>query len=108
MKKKFFKTSLVIAIALGFAPKANSAVTLQNITDLIGKYCYPQSNDCGTAREPFYDTSKAECLCHNSEHQYYNKTERQCQLKCPSGSVIEATTTCPAGMYQFKIKRIDE
>ncbi len=104
------KKSIIAMVMLlsTFVPKANAAITLQNIKDLIGKYCYPLVEDCGTAYEPVYSNSDSKCICHNTTHQYYNQDNRKCELKCPAGQVVKATSKCPAGMYQFKIKRIDE
>ena len=50
MKIKVSVIATTILLA-SFIPKANSAVTLQNIKDLLGKYCYPKLEDCGTARD---------------------------------------------------------
>ena len=103
------KISVITAILIsGFSPKSYSAITIQNIKDLLGKYCYPLEEDCGTAYEPIYNNSDDKCMCHNNTHLYYNRDIRKCELKCPAGKVIEATSRCPAGMYQFRIKRIDE
>ena len=104
MKKTFLKTFVAIMLALGLSPKANSAVTVDDIKNLLGKYCYPLSADCNTGYEPIYDSQKSSCTCRNLTHTYYSSKDRRCQPKCPAGYKLKAVTKCPGGSFKFEVK----
>ena len=104
MKKTFLKTFVAIMLTLGLSPKANSAVTVNDIKNLLEKYCYPLSADCGTGYEPIYDSQKSSCTCPNLTHTYYSSKDRRCQPKCPAGYKLKAVTKCPGGSFKLEVK----
>ena len=106
MKKFVLKTSIVIILTLVINPKAKSAITLQNIKDLLGKHCYPKEEDCGTVFAPIYDTSNPDsnCTCRNLTYTYYSSEDRRCQPKCPAGYMLKAVEKCPGGSFKFEVK----
>ena len=105
MKIKVSVIATTILLA-SFIPKANSAITLQNIKDLLGKHCYPLEEDCGTAFAPIYDTSNPDsnCTCSNLTYTYYSSEDRRCQPKCPAGYKLKAVEKCPGGSFKLEVK----
>ena len=120
MKIKVSVIATTILLA-SFIPKAKSAITLQNIKDLLGKYCYPTVNSGCTDEEcADYNASSSKCKC-RKDSRIWNKTERVCEectggrfpyndeecvpITCPAGTYKAAIVDnkCPAGTYRIAI-----
>ena len=120
MKIKVSVIATTILLA-SFIPKANSAITLQNIKDLLGKYCYPAVNSGCTDEEcAKYNSETGYCNC-IKEERFYDKAQRVCKeceisqvrnkthdgcvdIKCPTGYGGQITSKCPAGFGLTEIK----
>ena len=103
MKIKVSVIATTILLA-SFIPKANSAVTVDDIKNLLGKYCYPKEEDCGTAREPIYNASNSSCSCVNKTYLYYDAEDRRCNPKCPAGYSLKTVSKCSGGSFKFEVK----
>ena len=99
------KISVITAIFIaGFSLKSYSAITIQEIKDLLGKYCYPLEEDCGTAYEPKYNSADSTCSCVSETYLYYDAEERRCNPKCSAGYFLKTVEDCPAGSFKFEVK----
>ena len=116
------KISVITAILIsGFSPKSYSAITIQNIKDLLGKYCYPtEGSTCSDEECADYDFASGQCHCIKDERfwdkenrvckeckisQIRNKTHDGCvNIKCPTGYGGQVMTTCPKGYGLIEIK----
>ncbi len=117
------KISLQIIILLTVCSyKANSAITLQNIKNLLGKYCYPAENSiCKEEEVADYDLKTGYCKCKKEERYWDNNSRvcKECELSqvrnktydgcadivCPfvtKGQIVNKT--CPKGSILTQIQ----
>ena len=120
MKIKVSVIATTILLA-SFIPKANSAVTVDDIKNLLGKYCYPaKGSTCADEEYADYDAKTGYCNCKKDE-RYWDINERTCKecelsqvrnkthngcvdIVCPTGYGGQVMTTCPKGYGLVEIK----